>query len=948
MDNPKPGRPLLEREREVAALEGLIAGVAAGRASVGLIEGSAGIGKSRLLSELEARAAAEGFRVLAAGGSALEREFTFGTVRQLFEPLLADPADRGRLLAEAAAGAARVFAAPDDVADDQTAASFSALHGLYWLTANVVGDEPTLLAVDDLHWCDIPSLRFLAYLVRRLEGLPILLAGTLRPSEPSNGEAVLDDIARQPATVFVHPRPLTRAAVKELVEDRLGLDAEETFAATCHRVTGGNPLLLDQLLASLSLDGVRPDADHIHVVRDLGPRAVSRTVLARFGRLARETIDVGRAVAVLGERADVPTVAALSGLDEGRVGTASDGLVRADILRPETPLGFVHPLVRDAVYEDLSPGERELQHARATSILRDAGATSEQVAAHVLLTAGRGHTSVVDLLREAARTARQRGAADSAAAYLRRALEEPPAPERRTQVLLELGLAEALTSAPDAVHHLRRAYEALDDPLERAAVAGALCRALLATGAPAEGAEVASRAAAAIPRGHEDVRWGLEAFVLESLVLGVGDPAAMRRLDEHRPPRPDAGVGAKGLAAVAAILWTAACARPARDCAAMALAALAGGQLLEADPVLGLDPLIALVLADREEADAAWDDALAVAQRQGSLFLLSSISLWRGFTMSRRGELAEAEELLRTALDEGNLYGYGAVRVQACRAFLAETLLERGHRDGAWRVLDSGVYAADGSYAQRAWLITRLQALVAEGRGEEALETADVLERTLGWITNPAFGPSVAPWRLLKAEALALLQRRDEALALAQTDLELARRFGAPGTVGIALRVLGTLEREAGLDHLRQAVEVLSESPARLEHAKALAALGAALRRVGSRAEAREPLRAALALAERCGARPLAERTRAELVATGARPRHTARHGVDALTTQELRIARLAADGGSNREIAQELFLTIRTVEMHLTHAYQKLEIASRKQLAPALGTGTTPASTHA
>jgi len=945
MDIPKPGPLLLERERELASLEGLVERVAAGRAPVGLIEGSAGIGKSRLLSELQARAAAEGFRVLAARGSALEREFTFGTVRQLFDPLLTDRAERGRVLAGAAAGAARVFAAPDEVADEQTAASFSALHGLYWLTANVVGDERTLVAIDDLHWCDIPSLRFLAYLARRLEGLPILLAGTLRPSEPGHCEAVLEEIARQPSTEFVHPRPLSRAAVKGLVEERLGLEADETFATACHRLTGGNPLLLDQLLASLALDGVRPDAAHVHVVRDLGPRAVSRTVLARFGRLPRETVDVGRAVAVLGERAEVPAVAALSGLDEGQVGVASDALVRADILRPDTPLGFVHPLVRDAVYEDLSPGQRELQHARTASLLRDAGATTEQVAAHVLLTAGRGHGWVVDSLRDAARTARQRGAPDSAVAYLRRALEEPPGPELRVQVLLELGLAEALTSAPAAAQHLRQAYEALDDPLERAAVAGALSRALLATGAPAEAAEVASRAAAGIPPGHGDVRWGLEAFVLESLVFDVGDPAAMRRLDGLGPPRPDADVGDKGLAAVAAGLWAFACARSAGDCAAMALAALAGGQLVEADtPMLGLAAIVALVMADRDEADAAWDDALAVAHRQGSLFSLSTISLWRGFTMNRRGELAEAEELLRNGLDEGSLYGYAGMPILGGRAFLAETLLERGDRDGAWRLLDPGVYTADGTWAARWWLVSRLRLLVADGRAEEALETADEVARTLSWITNPAFGP----WRLLKAEALGLLDRQDEALALARTDLEVARRFGALGTVGIALRVLGTLERDAGLEHLREAVEALSESPARLEHAKALAALGAALRRSGSRAEAREPLREALDLAERCGARTLAERAREELVATGARPRHTARHGVDALTTQELRIARLAADGRSNREIAQTLFVTIKTVEMHLTHAYQKLEIGSRKQLAQALGTGETPASNHA
>jgi DNA-binding CsgD family transcriptional regulator len=290
--------------------------------------------------------------------------------------------------------------------------------------------------------------------------------------------------------------------------------------------------------------------------------------------------------------------------------------------------------------------------------------------------------------------------------------------------------------------------------------------------------------------------------------------------------------------------------------------------------------------------------------------------------------------LLRSALDESNLYG-AAIPVQACHAFLAATLLERGDVGGARQVLDPGVYAADGSYAARAWLISRLQLLVAEGRAEDALETADELERILSWIINPAVGP----WGLFKAEALDLLERRDEALDLAETDLELARGFGAPDTLGIALRVVGTLEREAGLDHLREAVEVLGESSARLEHAKALTTLGATLRRSGSRSEAREPLREALDLAERCGARALAERAREELGATGARPRRTFRRGIDALTASELRIARLAADGRSNREIAQTLFVTVRTVEMHLTHAYQKLEIGSRKQLAEALGT---------
>jgi DNA-binding CsgD family transcriptional regulator len=335
------------------------------------------------------------------------------------------------------------------------------------------------------------------------------------------------------------------------------------------------------------------------------------------------------------------------------------------------------------------------------------------------------------------------------------------------------------------------------------------------------------------------------------------------------------------------------------------------------------------------EANAALDEALAVAHRRGSLYSLSTIHVWRGFMLHRRGELAEAEDVLRTAASEYDLFGFGAVGVQPCSAYLAATLLERGDRDGAWRALEAGASAAEGPNTARVWLIIRLQLLVAEGRAEEALEAADELERRSRWMTNPAIGP----WRLLKAEALALLERHDEALAHAQTDLELARRFGAPGTVGTALRVLGTLERDAGLDHLGEAVEALRGSPARLDHAKALAALGAALRRAGRRAEAREPLREALDLAERCGAAALAERAREELSATGARPRRAVLHGVDALTASELRIARLAAEGLSNREIAQALFVTIRTVEMHLTHGYQKLDISSRTELPDALGT---------
>jgi DNA-binding CsgD family transcriptional regulator len=187
------------------------------------------------------------------------------------------------------------------------------------------------------------------------------------------------------------------------------------------------------------------------------------------------------------------------------------------------------------------------------------------------------------------------------------------------------------------------------------------------------------------------------------------------------------------------------------------------------------------------------------------------------------------------------------------------------------------------------------------------------------------------------ANALERLGRHEEALTTVAEEVELARRWGAPGELGRTLRVLGTLEGEGGVERLREAVALLERSPMRLEHAKALAALGSALRRFGSTAEAREPLRRALELADACGAAGLAEDVRSELYAAGARPRASAAAGVGSLTAAELRVVSLAAEGQTNRDIAQILFITPKTVEVHLSNAYRKLGVKSRRDLATAL-----------
>jgi DNA-binding CsgD family transcriptional regulator len=194
------------------------------------------------------------------------------------------------------------------------------------------------------------------------------------------------------------------------------------------------------------------------------------------------------------------------------------------------------------------------------------------------------------------------------------------------------------------------------------------------------------------------------------------------------------------------------------------------------------------------------------------------------------------------------------------------------------------------------------------------------------------------PWRRWAAEGLRLLDRNDQARALADEELALARQWGDPIAIGASLRVLGLVEGgTAGIGLLREAVEVLAGSQARLEHARALVDLGAALRRANQRTEARGLLREGVDLARGFGAFGLAERANKEVAATGARPRRVLHTGLDALTASERRVAQLAADGMSNKEIAQTLFVTIKTVEVHLSHAYRKLQITSRAELGKAL-----------
>jgi DNA-binding CsgD family transcriptional regulator len=920
---------LLERERELEVLRDAVAGVAAGRPGLIAIEGPAGIGKTRLLAEARRLAEDAGARVLVARAGELEQELVFGVVRQLFEQELR--ARDSAALGGAAETAREVFDWSGGEAQDD--ASFAILHGLYWLTVNLAGDQPLVIAVDDLHWCDVPSLRYLGYLVRRLEGLGVTLMCTLRSQEGRAWAALLGEVVDDPLAVVLHPGPLSVDGTRRLVTERLRGDAHEVFSTACHTATGGNPLLLGELLKALNAEGVRADAGHVDAVAALGPRALSRAVLVRLARLPADAPRVASAAAVLGDEAELSLVAQLAGLEQDAAAVATSALVAAEILSDQPAITFMHPLVGAAVYEDIPVHERSLAHERAARLLHERGYPEGVVAVHLALAPARGEEWVCEILQRAAHTSLRAGSPASAVGYLGRALAEPPPAHRRAQLLLDLGRAEILFDGPAAVEHLREALELIDDVQARGYVALALTHALLFTGGAGESVEVVGRTKAELGPDSGDLGRALEAIELVAPLFGAADTASAERLERHRQLPLPAGAGAKMLAAAAARRWAYA-GGPADECAQLALAALEGGELIAADNIFfSVTAVLVLALADRDEALDGWEALLQDARARGSLPAKAAISLWGGYALLRRGELAEAESSQQDALEELTLWNAGAEGLGHQAAFLSAVLRERGDLAGARQSLESVGDPSDASDASRYWLDSLAELLIAEERFEEALAVAEDSERRFEFIAHPLDTPA----RLHRAVALHQLGRHDEALALAAGALELAQRWGAPATLARALRILGTLERDAGLDHLQEAVEITDHSPARLELAKALVALGSGLRAARRPTEARDPLRRALDLADRLGAEGLHAHALYELHAAGGRPRTKALTGPASLTPSERRVAERAAAGQTNRAIAEALFVTPKTVERHLGNAYRKLGVSSRHELRDAL-----------
>ncbi len=924
-------------------MQALLDACVAGEGSFLVVEGPAGIGKSSLLAAGRARAGAAGLAVLGARGSELEQAFAYGLVRQLFEPVVARAGTRERatVFREAAAHAKRVF----DPEIDETPASgdetFALLHGLYWLAVNVSESRPLLFVIDDLQWADVASLRWLGYLTRRLQGHSIGVLAAARPS--ADEHPLLSELLADRATIIVRPQTLSTTAVASLVRSIVGAHADEAFWLACHAATGGNPLLVHELLRTLAAHAVPPTAASASIVAGIAPDAVARSVNVRLSRLSDDAKAVAAAVAVLGDGADPGSVAQMARIDHAVVVAAVAALSRADLFAPGTPLRFVHPLVRNAAYERITPDDRVRQHARGAKLLAATAAPAEAIAAQLLHTPPRAVNDAVESLYEAARQAAARGAADSAATYLARALEEPVEHAQRVDLLLELAEAEFGIGRASQLAHLREALALASDDAQRTLVRLKLARALFWWRREDEAIEVLEAALAEQPAGDELTR-RLEA---DLLAIAVRNPRLQATVQERLDSLDldgEQGSGARLLLGMRAYIdATRGTNRP--RAVANAEHALAGlSREREEAPSIAYGPaLFVLLFADRlDEVLRLADAESAETRERGHVLAFANALVFRAHVQYLRAALDDAEADLRLA--SAALPGEDVVIAPFLAGVLSIVLVERGAHEEATRLLQGFDLGSLDELSKTPLLRGRVAVAAALGDHHRAL--ADALHAGEIFEELGHRNPAASSWRSDAALAHFFLGAEGDARELARQELELARAWGAPRALGRALRVVGLIETgQEGLAHLRRAVEVLENSPARLEHLYALTQLGSALRRGNRRAEARDHLRRALDLALRAGASRIADLAHAELVATGARPRRRRLSGIDALTSSERRIAEMAASGLSNREIAQALFVTLRTVEMHMSSVLRKLGVKARTQLPAALAAAGTSRS---
>jgi DNA-binding CsgD family transcriptional regulator len=916
---------LVEREAELVLMGRSLEDATSGRGGIVVVEGQPGVGKSALLGAVAELAESLGLQACTTSAGQWESATPFGLVRRLFDrPLLALPAaERERM----DAGPARLAAGLVSGSSVSGAQQSDVVHSLYWLLDGFASRGPIVLLADDVQWADEDSLLFFASLRERLRELPVLLVVAVREvAYEDRGPALATLLAERDAEV-IGLSSLTVDGVSGVIARHWEVPVEPDVAVAAAEVTGGNPFLVEALARLLT--GRRADAAEI---RAAVPASVVDSVVQRLATLGDDEQRLARAVAVL-DAAPTRTAGELAGLAPAASSIAADRLRASGLLADGSPLRFRHALLRSALYRATGTDQVQELHRRAARLL---SAEPHTAAAHLLATEGAADSWAVELLTAAARTSLEDGAPNSGVALLRRAVAEPPPAGELPPLLLELGLAELRIADPSCVETLGRAVELTDDPASQARAALALASAFDYAGFHELAADVLDRAFTAVLGTEFELE--VEAALVASSLLVPDRIAKARERLAARTGLTGASRGER-LFLIQQMANAAGTNQPAAVIRDYAMTALHPDDRPETTDWVWVRLLLSAV-GEFDEVGRLADLGLAQAEASGSVIGYVTASFIGGFTANQTGDLLASEEHFRTVLERGAVLDVGMlVELLGCGG-LAQSLAQQGRVDEAREVLagfpeelpaDAPVNGVAGLEFGRG--ITAYRAGDHQAAVAAAYRVRDLL------VDLDVDSPTWAAWRALAVESLIALGRLDEARDLALEHLRRCQASEVPHLLGEAERLAALVAptADAADELLRRSVARLSASGSRIQLAASQLALGSALRRRGLRAEAREALRAAREEALACAAGALLAQAEDELGATGVRLPSRDTSGPGSLTASELRVARMAAEGFSNPEIARALFVVPKTVETHLSRAYRKLGVRGRAELAKAL-----------
>jgi DNA-binding NarL/FixJ family response regulator len=945
-------RPFVGREGELELIEQLLEGTCAGAARFLFVRGEPGIGKSRLLAELLARAGRRGCLALHGNAAEFERELPFGLVVDAVDEYLESldghafqQLDREELTELAGVFPALRALHPGSDQPSTAAERFRAHRAVCGLLEHLAARQPVVLALDDLHWADGASLELTSHLLRRPPRAAVMVAATFRRGQIDRALMSTIERAMRGVDRRVDLAPLSRAQAQALVGETRSAEHERLYEAA-----GGNPLYLLELAR---MGKPRLDADTVGV-----PAVLSAATAGELDALSAPGRGLAEAAAVTGDPFDLDLTAAAADMAEPDALEALDELVAHDLVRStQVPrrFRFRHPLVRRAVYESCSPGARIAAHRRSALALAARGAPATMRAHHIEHSARHGDMAAIGVLREAGEATAER-APVSAARWFEVALGLLPDNadgSQRVELLMALAGAQAATGRfEDSRTALLESIEltAEDETTQRVQLIGACAGVEQLLGHHEEAHARLTATLSALPDASSP-----QAVEL-MLHLAAGDFYRMDYRGMHGWGERALGVArALGEPLTAASLATLAVAAafmgPVAEAEAYRAQAAALVDALADDELTGrLDALTSLSAADlylhrypdaATHANRGLQLARSTAQGEVAPFLIPVLVT----VLHTTGRIDEAAELLDEAVE--------AARLSGNEEALGWNLLGRAYVAVAAGDLELALGAAQESVDVTRELDDRLVSTYARWAFGSALLERGEAGRAIEVLVTAAEGKDLPripePWRAhyfeLLTRAWLALGRPAQAAETATGAATTAERVALPAATAMAGRAAAAVALASGdpvtaADRALAAAAAAEEAGARVDAARARTLAGRALAAAGEHDRAIAELEAAARVLGACAAQRYRDEAEHELRKLGrrfarrTRPRKQDGQGLESLTERELEVALLVVDRRTNPEIASTLFLSEKTIETHMRNIFRKLDVTSRAEVA--------------